>query len=67
MGKDELVESDENRDVYKTPFGFLTVFKKDQVGMGKNKGKAGTTLLEPFEGQPVAREIKLRKKYRLQS
>tara|TARA_B100000029_G_scaffold108309_1_gene99606 strand:+ start:1650 stop:1853 length:204 start_codon:yes stop_codon:yes gene_type:complete len=67
MGKDELVESDENRDVYKTPFGFLTVFKKDQVGMGKGKGKAGTSVLEPFEGQPVAREIKLRKKYRHQA
>lgn len=59
----ELIESDDEKEIWKTPFGLLTVFKKDQAGL--KGGKAGTTRMEYDD--PPPRPIKLRKKYRHQS
>tara|TARA_B110001454_G_C12576047_1_gene374015 strand:+ start:601 stop:795 length:195 start_codon:yes stop_codon:yes gene_type:complete len=64
MNKD-LIESDEFKDVYNTPFGIITLYKQDEPGV--TGGKAGTSNTVPHEGQPVARQIKLKKKYRNQS
>jgi hypothetical protein len=61
MDKD-LIKSDEIKEVYSTPFGILTFYKKDEPGT--TGGKAGTSRTIPHEGQPVARQIKLKKKYR---
>ena len=61
----DLIESDDTKDVYRTPFGILTVFKKDEPG--RKGGKAGTSMTVPHEGQPVARKMKLKRKYRRQS
>jgi hypothetical protein len=58
----ELIESDETKDVYSTPFGILTVYKQDQPGM--KGGKAGTSHTVLHEGQPAPRQMKLKKKYR---
>jgi len=64
MNKD-LIESDEIKDVYSTPFGVLTVYKQDELGA--QGGKAGTSHTVLHEGQPVPRWVKLKKKYRNQS
>lgn len=58
----ELIESDETKDVYSTPFGILTVYKQDQPGA--KGGKAGTSNTVLHEGQPAPRRMKLKKKYR---
>ena len=58
----ELIESDETKDVYSTPFGIITFYKKDEPGP---KGhKAGTSHTVPHEGQPAPHQMKLKKKYR---
>ena len=62
MSKNELIESDEIKDVYDTSFGILTVYKKDEPG--PKGGKAGTSHTVLHEGQPVPRRMKLKKKYR---
>ena len=59
----ELVEADDEKEVWKTPFGLQTVFKKDQPG--PRGGKAGTTNM--VYDDPPPRTIKLKKKYRQQS
>ena len=65
MSKNELIESDETKDVYDTSFGILTVYKKDEPGL--KGGKAGTSRTVPHEGQSVPRRMKLKKKYRSRS
>ena len=61
----ELIESDETKDVYSTPFVIITFYKKDEPGP---KGhKAGTSHAVPHEGQPAPHQMKLKKKYRGQS
>jgi hypothetical protein len=62
MPKNELIESDETKDVYDTSFGIVTVYKKDEPGL--KGGKAGTSRTVPHEGQPAPRRMKLKKKYR---
>ena len=62
MPKNELIESDETKDVYDTSFGILTVYKKDEPGL--KGGKAGTSRTVPHEGQPAPRRMKLKRKYR---
>ena len=62
MPKNELIESDETKDVYDTSFGILTVYKQDELGM--KGGKAGTSHTVLHEGQPAPRQMKLKKKYR---
>jgi hypothetical protein len=62
MPKNELIESNEFKDVYKTPFGIIAVYKKDEPGL--KGGKAGTSRTVPHEGQPAPRRMKLKKKYR---
>jgi hypothetical protein len=62
---EELIESDETKDVYNTPFGILTVYKQDELGM--KGGKAGTSHTVPHQGQPPPRRMKLKKKYRQQA
>ncbi len=58
----ELIESDEAKDVYSTPFGIITFYKKDEPGP---KGhKAGTSHTVRHEGQPAPRQMKLKRKYR---
>jgi hypothetical protein len=54
------VESTDDWDIYQTPFGKLTVFKRD-VSKGEIKGKAGSSKME-YEGLPP-RKMKLKKKY----
>ena len=61
MNKD-LIESDEFKDVYNTPFGIIVVYKQDEPGL--KGGKAGTSRTVPHEGQPAPRQMKLKKKYR---
>ena len=61
----EILEQDDTKIVYQTSFGIITVFLKDEPGA--KGGKAGTTKTVPHEGEPVARRIKLKKKYRQQS
>ncbi len=61
----KILEEDDTKIVYRTSFGILTVFKKDAPGL--KGGKAGTSVMVPHEGQPVARRMKLKKKYRNQS
>jgi len=61
----KILEEDDTKIVYRTSFGILTVFKKDAPGL--KDGKAGTSQMVPHEGQPVARRMKLKKKYRNQS
>ena len=61
----ELIESNETKDVYSTPFGIITFYKKDEPGPKGNK--AGTSSTVPHEGQPAPRRMKLKKKYRGQS
>tara|TARA_Y100000296_G_scaffold78128_1_gene100449 strand:+ start:10545 stop:10742 length:198 start_codon:yes stop_codon:yes gene_type:complete len=65
MAKNEIIESDDTKIVYKTSFGILTVFKQDESGL--NGGKEGTSRMVPEEGQPAPRPIKLKRKYRGQS
>ena len=60
-----IVEENDTKIVYQTSFGILTIFKKDEQGM--KGGKAGTSVMVPHEGQPPARRMKLKKKYRNQS
>ena len=62
MPKNEPIESNEIKDVYSTPFGIHTFYKQDEPGA--NGGKAGTTKTVPHEGQPLPRQIKLKKKHR---
>ena len=61
----ELIESDEIKDVYNTPFGIITFYKKDEPGPKGHKAGTGNTV--PHEGEPVPRRIKQKKKYRQQS
>ena len=61
----EILEENDTKIVYQTSFGILTVFKKDEQGL--KGGKAGTSVMVPHEGQPVARRMKLKKKYRQQA
>jgi hypothetical protein len=65
MAKNEIMESDDTKIVYKTSFGILTVFKKDVSGLGG--GKEGTSRMVPEEGQQAPRQIKLKRRYRGQS
>jgi hypothetical protein len=58
----ELIESNDFKDVYNTPFGIIAVYKQDEPGA--QGGKAGTSNTVPHEGQPVPRRIKLKKKHR---
>jgi hypothetical protein len=57
-----LIESTEDWDVYQTPLGKLTVFKRD-VNKGELKGKAGTSKMIYTDDRPP-RPIDLRKKYK---
>ncbi|MBT6198944.1 MAG: hypothetical protein HOI21_00215 [Bacteroidetes Order II. Incertae sedis bacterium] len=61
----KILEEDDTKIVYRTSFGIVTVFKKDEPGA--KDGKAGTSITVPHEGQPLPRRMKLKKKYRNQS
>tara|TARA_B100000902_G_scaffold159091_1_gene155019 strand:+ start:767 stop:952 length:186 start_codon:yes stop_codon:yes gene_type:complete len=56
-----LIESTEDWDIYQTPHGKLTVFKRD-VTKGDLKGKAFTSVMEYTDPRPRLMDVK--KKYK---
>ena len=59
--KDELVESNETTDVYRTALGLITVWKKDGKDKNGVSGKEGTSVMA-YDTPPV--KMKLKRKYR---
>ena len=60
--KDELVESNETTDVYRTALGLITVWKKDGKDKNGVSGKEGTSVMS-YSG-PEPRKMTLKRKYR---